>query len=140
MFVKNLVGVVLFVAVVTTVGLWWGQSKSYALPAYNPQPVTKITPPEEAGEILFEQKGCLACHSIDGSARVGPTMLHAYGIRITLDTGETITIDEVYLRESIDFPRAKSRPNYPPAMPAEYRTLLDEREKQALVAYIKKLR
>ena len=127
-------------AIVTTLGLWWGQSESHALPSYKPQPVTKQMPPEELGEIVFESKGCIACHSLDGSARVGPTMLHAYGVTITLESGETIVIDEVYLRESIDFPRAKSRPGYPPAMPAEYRTLLDKREKEGLVAYIKSLR
>jgi cytochrome c oxidase subunit 2 len=120
--------------------MWWGQSKSHALPAYQPQPVANDMPAEELGEILFETKGCITCHTIDGSARVGPTFLHAYGVRITLESGETIVIDEVYLRESIDFPRAKSRPGYPPAMPAEYRTLLSEREKAGLVAFIKTLR
>jgi cytochrome c oxidase subunit II len=139
MFVKNLLGVLVAISVVTTLGMWWGQSRK-PLPSYQPQPVTKTIPPEELGEILYETKGCNACHSIDGSARVGPTFLHAYGVKITLDSGETITVDEVYLRESIEFPRAKSRPGYPPAMPAEYRTLLNEEEKNGLVAFIRTLR
>jgi cytochrome c oxidase subunit 2 len=97
-------------------------------------------PSEETGETLVETKGCITCHTIDGSARIGPTFLHDAGSRITLDTGESIVVDQAYLRESIDAPRAKSRPGYPPAMPAEYGTLLTAREKAGLVAYIMTLK
>ena len=97
-------------------------------------------PSEETGTMLFETKGCIACHTIDGSARVGPTFLHDAGSRITLESGESIVVDEAYLRESIELPRAKSRPGYPPAMPAEYATLLSDQEKADLVAYIMTLK
>jgi cytochrome c oxidase subunit II len=103
-------------------------------------PITKETPPEKVGAIVFETKGCIACHTIDGSARIGPTFLHDAGSTITLENGDTIVVDEVYLRESIEDPRAKSRPGYPPAMPPEYGTLLSDREKAGLVAYIMTLK
>lgn len=141
MFVKNLVGVVVAIAVLTMFGMWLGRASSHPLPPYQPLPtVTKDTPPEELGAIVFEKKGCITCHTVDGSARVGPTFLHDAGSRITLDTGESIVVDAVYLRESIETPRAKSRPGYPHAMPAEYGTLLTDREKDGLVAYIMTLR
>lgn len=141
MFVKNLVGVVVSISVITTLGMWWGTSISRPLPAYQPLPTaTKEMPPEELGAILFEKKGCVTCHTIDGAARVGPTFLHDAGSRITLESGESIVVDEGYLLESIETPRAKSRPGYPPVMPAEYGSLLTEREKAGLVAFITSLR
>ena len=141
MFVKNVVGVLVSMAIITTLALWWGRPSNHPRPKYRPMPtITKKMPPEEVGAIAFETKGCITCHTIDGSARIGPTFLHDAGSRITLDTGESIIVDEAYLRESIEQPRAKSRPGYPPAMPAEYGALLSEREKEGLVAYIMTLR
>jgi cytochrome c oxidase subunit 2 len=140
MFFKNLVGVVVAISIITTLGMWLGRASSHPLPPYRPATVTKDMPPAELGAILFEQKGCIACHTIDGSARIGPTFLHDAGSRITLDNGDSIVVDEAYLRESIETPRAKSRPGYPPAMPPEYGTLLSDREKTGLVAYIMTLR
>lgn len=141
MFVKNLLGVLVAIAFVTTLGLWWGRPSNHPQPHFQPQPTaSKSMPLDKLGAILVDKKGCTACHTIDGNARVGPTFLHDVGSRITLDTGETIVVDEAYLRESIEQPRAKARPGYPPAMPAEYGTLLSDREKAALVAYIVTLR
>lgn len=141
MFVKNLLGVLVAITLVTTLGLWWGRPSNHPQPRFQPQPTpSKTMPLAELGAILVERKGCTACHTVDGSARVGPTFLHDFGSRITLDSGQTIVVDEAYLRESIEQPRAKARPGYPPAMPAEYGTLLSEREKSALVAYIVTLR
>jgi len=140
MFVKYLVGVVVTISIITALGIWVGRAASQPLPPYRPPTVTEDMPPEELGAILYEQKGCITCHTIDGSARIGPTFLHDAGSRITLDNGDTIIVDVVYLRESIEMPRAKSRPGYPPAMPAEYGTLLTDREKAGLVAYIVSLR
>jgi mono/diheme cytochrome c family protein len=141
MFVKNVVGVLVAMAIITTIALWWGRPSNHPHPKYQPLPtITKETPPEKVGAIVFETKGCIACHTIDGSARIGPTFLHDAGSTITLENGDTIVVDEVYLRESIEDPRAKSRPGYPPAMPPEYGTLLSDREKAGLVAYIMTLK
>ncbi|HUS29190.1 MAG TPA: c-type cytochrome [Kofleriaceae bacterium] len=141
MFVKNVVGVLVAMAIITTLALSWGRPSNHPQPKYKPLPtISKAMPPEEVGEIAFQKMGCATCHTIDGSTRIGPTFLHDFGSRITLDTGEMIVVDDAYLRESIEQPRAKSRPGYPPAMPAEYATLLTDLEKEGLVAYIKTLR
>ena len=138
---KSMIVVVLSIAVVTTIALWWGRASAHPLPKYTPDPMAKKDmPPVKLGSILYEEKGCVTCHTIDGTPRVGPTFLHDFGSEITLDNGATITVDDAYLRESIESPRAKARPGYPPAMPAEYGTLLTKREKNGLVAFIESLR
>lgn len=139
--IKPLIGVLVAIAIVTTLALWWGRPSNHPQPHYVPQPsASKAMDPEELGAILYARKGCNQCHSIDGSAKVGPTFLHDFGSTITLESGETITVDEAYIRESIESPRAKSRPGYAPVMPTDFGTMLKDREKDALVAYIASLR
>ena len=71
------------------------------------------------------------------SARVGPTFLHDYGTRVPLTTGESVAMDEAYIRESLRAPRAKARPGYPPSMPTFDDAILKARDTTALVAYAK---
>ena len=94
--------------------------------------------PVEAGEILYQRRGCAQCHSIDGSAKVGPTFLDAFGSEQSLMDGSTITVDENYIRESILEPQAKVRVGYRPVMPT-YQGQLKDEEINALIAYIKSL-
>lgn len=98
------------------------------------QPVS----PEKAGEKLFASNGCTGCHSVDGSAMVGPTLKGKYGAKETLEGGATVDIDDNYIRESIMVPAAKIVAGFPPAMPAFQGRLSDE-EINNLIAYIKSL-
>ncbi len=91
------------------------------------------------GAELYEKKGCVACHSVDGSARVGPTFLHDYGTTIALADGTTVAMDDAYIAESVLSPQARARPGYPPSMPS-YGDFLKPRELAALTAYIRSLR
>jgi mono/diheme cytochrome c family protein len=91
------------------------------------------------GARLYRSKGCVTCHTVDGSARVGPTFLHDFGSRIVLASGDTITMDRAYIRESLMSPQAKARPGYPPTMPS-FEGLLNEREIEGLSAYVESLR
>ena len=134
--------VVVGMAVVTTAALWIGRSDRPAPRSHEPvaieRPIVKRSL-EERGKELYEKKGCVVCHSIDGSARVGPTFLHDYGSTITLADGITVRVDEAYIRESLLRPQAHARPGYPPSMPT-YEGLLKEREINALIAFLKSLR
>jgi cytochrome c oxidase subunit II len=97
-------------------------------------------PPVELGKRLYEKKGCNACHTVDGSARVGPSWKQPdWGKPITMSDGKTITMDENYVRESILSPLAKARPGYPPSMPS-FEGQLKEKELAGLIAYIKSLK
>lgn len=92
--------------------------------------------PVEAGEVLYQRRGCVQCHSVDGSAKVGPTFRDAFGTQQTLADGSAVTVDENYLRESILEPQAKIRAGYKPVMPT-YQGQLKDEEIAALIAYIK---
>ena len=93
-------------------------------------------PLTERGEELLEHSGCLACHSIDGTAKIGPTLKGIYGHRVTLSDGTTVTADDNYIRESILEPNAKIVKGFPPIMPTFKGTLKDD-EITAVIAYLK---
>ena len=97
-------------------------------------------PPIELGKMLYEKKGCNACHTIDGTARVGPTWASKdWGQEIQMNDGKMVKMDENYVRESILLPQAKARPGYPPSMPS-FEGQLKEKELDGLIAYIKSLK
>lgn len=97
----------------------------------------KMTP-EEAGKTLYTRRGCVQCHSVDGSAKTGPSFLDAYGSLQAMADGTQVEIDENYIRESILEPQAKIRAGYKPVMPT-YQGQLKNEEIAALIAYIKSL-
>jgi cytochrome c oxidase subunit II len=94
--------------------------------------------PKDLGKQLYEKKGCNACHSVDGSARVGPTLAKSFGTMVPLSDGSQVKLDENYVRESLEYPQAKSRPGYPPSMPS-FLGQLKPREIEGIIAYIKSL-
>ncbi|MEQ8848975.1 cytochrome c oxidase subunit II [Botrimarina sp.] len=102
--------------------------------------LTKRLPPLEAGKLLYERRGCQQCHSTDGTRRPGggPSFRGAFGTESELTSGETVAVDENYLRESILNPMAKVRAGYRPVMPS-FQGQLSESEVDALVAFIKSL-
>ena len=88
------------------------------------------------GEALAQSKGCVACHTVDGSSRVGPTWKGLSGKTQTLADGSTVLADEAYLRRSILEPQAQVVKGFPPIMPP---AVLSDEELAALVAYIRSL-
>jgi len=89
------------------------------------------------GARLAKEKGCLACHSLDGVRGVGPTFKGLYGRQQTvLQDGKTfvVTVDDAYLRESIRSPNAKIVEGFQPIMPVI--SDLTDAEVEALVEYI----
>ncbi len=85
---------------------------------------------------LAQDKGCLACHSVDGSPSAGPTWKGLYGKTETLADGSTVVVDEGYLKESIVNPNAAVVKDFSPMMPP-YK--LTSEELDALIAYTKGL-
>jgi len=96
-------------------------------------------PPDQLGKMLYEKKGCNACHTVDGTARVGPTWKATFGTMVPLTDGTQVKMDESYIRESVIYPQAKSRPGYPPSMPS-FEGQLKENEILGIIAYIKSLK
>jgi cytochrome c oxidase subunit 2 len=95
-------------------------------------------PPVELGAKAIEKKGCVACHTIDGSTRVGPSFKGVFGTEITLADGSKVRMDENYIRESLLAPQAKARPGFPPSMPS-FEGQLKEKEIEGIIAFIKSL-
>lgn len=69
------------------------------------------------GKKVLEAKACIACHSLDGSAMVGPTFLNIWGRREEMADGTFITVDEEYIREAISDPQKKVVKGYQVPMP-----------------------
>lgn len=86
------------------------------------------------GEQLFQEQGCNACHQ-ETDTPTAPTLVGIFGEQEQLESGETVTVDEAYLHQSILEPQAQIVQGYPPIMPS-YEGRLTEQELQALVAYI----
>ena len=92
----------------------------------------------EYGADLYQKRACATCHSIDGRAGVAPSFKGRFGTVETLSNGESVTVDENYLRESILSPRAKVVAGYQPVMPT-FQGILNDQQIDALIAYIKSL-
>ena len=92
----------------------------------------------QQGFKLYQSKGCVGCHSTDGSRMVGPSFLGVYGHQVSLRDGSTATADENYIRESILNPSAKVAAGYQPIMPT-FQGLITEEGVLQLVEYIKSL-
>jgi cytochrome c oxidase subunit II len=94
------------------------------------------------GERLSKTKGCIACHSTDGTRLVGPSYKGLYGLMETVirDGAEhEVTVDDDYLRRSIRDPKAEVVKGYQPLMPPTEGLVTDD-EIEALLAYIKSLK
>ncbi len=96
-------------------------------------------PPAELGKQLYTQRGCNACHTIDGSSLVGPTWKGLYGHEVVLQDGTKVTADENYIREAILEPQAKMVKGFGPVMPS-FKGVISDDEISDIIAYIKTLK
>ncbi|MBI2027158.1 MAG: cytochrome c oxidase subunit II [Deltaproteobacteria bacterium] len=88
------------------------------------------------GKKVFEQKGCNACHSVDGAKGVGPSFLHSFGEKTSFADGSSVTFDENYIQESLMEPSAKVVKGFTPVMPT-FKGQLQTEDVNALISYIK---
>jgi len=93
--------------------------------------------PGRQGRLLAQARGCAGCHSIDGSAGVGPSWKGLFGKTETLEGGASAVVDDAYLRESIADPKAKVVRGFAPIMPQQP---FSEAELAAMVEYIRTLK
>lgn len=91
------------------------------------------------GRRLAETQGCFKCHSVDGSAHIGPSFLDLYRRTEHLVDGSVLVADEAYITESMMDPRAKQVAGFDLVMPS-YLGKLESNETAAIVEYIKSLR
>lgn len=91
----------------------------------------------ERGARLFQDLACNTCHLDTGQGR-GPSLRDIVGRPVQLTTGESVIVDEAYLRESILNSQAKVVAGYTPLMPT-FQGLVSEEGLVALIEYIKTL-
>lgn len=103
------------------------------------EPEGEAQDPAELGKQVAASAGCVACHSIDGSALVGPSWKGLFGSTRAFADGSSATADEVYLHESIVDPAAKLVQGFQDLMPKNFAQTLTETEITGLIEYIKTL-
>lgn len=84
----------------------------------------------ERGAALVRSRGCTACHSIDGTSRVGPSFLGVWGSShpVALRAGgtEQVVVDEAYLARSLRDPDAQITLGFPSGNMPEWASASDE--------------
>lgn len=80
--------------------------------------------PEDAagrGAVWYQEYGCNACHTVDGSVVVGPSWQGLFGSERELNDGSTVVADEAYIRQSILEPNAQVGEGFQPdVMPKDF--------------------
>jgi cytochrome c oxidase subunit 2 len=91
------------------------------------------------GRKVLEDKGCLGCHTVDGTKKIGPTFKGLYGQTVTVLTGgkeRTVIVDGDYITRSIEDPGADIVKGYPPIMP---KLNVTSEEVEEIIEYLKGL-
>ncbi|MBV8125380.1 MAG: cytochrome c oxidase subunit II [Burkholderiaceae bacterium] len=85
------------------------------------------------GRALAQSKGCAGCHSVDGSAGVGPTWMGLFGKTETFSDGSKVVMNPAELKRQILDPTSRVVKGFQPIMP---KLDVKDDELDALVAYI----
>ncbi|MFN7728174.1 MAG: cytochrome c oxidase subunit II [Bdellovibrio sp.] len=94
----------------------------------------------EKGQKLYNSKGCVACHSADGTAKVGPSWKGLYSAVNHPTSAGDLSVDDNYLRESILNPNAKIVKGYSAGVMPSYQGQLTEAQLTMLIEFIKTLK
>lgn len=94
----------------------------------------------DEGKKLTQTKGCIACHSDDGSARIGPSYKGIFGHEVELVGGVKVVVDENYIRESVMTPQAKIVKGFETMIMPPYAGQISDSEMIAIIEYIKSVK
>lgn len=95
---------------------------------------TNPIPPAVRGKKKFEAL-CASCHSLDGSRIQGPTFQNVWGRKEKLADGSSVTVDEQYVRSSLQNPQGQIVEGYPPTMPSF--SYLKDKDIDGIIAFLK---
>lgn len=96
--------------------------------------------PGAKGLSVLQAKGCLGCHTTDGTKKVGPTFKGLYASKVDVATNgkeHEIIADEAYLRRHILTPGIDVVEGYPNIMPNLH---VEPQELDEIIAYLKTLK
>ncbi|BCJ86872.1 cytochrome c oxidase subunit II [Effusibacillus dendaii] len=93
----------------------------------------------QAGQKLATQFGCLGCHAIDGSTKVGPSWKGLYGKDQKLTNGSTVKVDDKFIEQVINNPSSAVPEGFQPTMPP-FAGKLDDKQMKSIIEYMKTLK
>ena len=91
------------------------------------------------GRRVHAMRGCNACHTLDGTALVGPSWKGLWGREERLRDGTTVQVDAAYVETSIRTPGVKVVEGFEPLMPS-FDGVLADAEIDAVVALLRALK
>ncbi|MCA1685470.1 MAG: cupredoxin domain-containing protein [Planctomycetia bacterium] len=89
------------------------------------------------GGRLFTRYGCNGCHGRNATVRA-PLLEGVYGHAVPLSTGDVVTADERYIRDSILLPRSQIVAGYDPVMPT-FEGHIGEGDLLKIISYIRSI-
>lgn len=116
----------------------WYTDTAYAVAA-----VEEGVNPAILGRRIVESKGCVACHSLDGSKLVGPSFKGIWEKPVTVITKgqeRELIVDEDYIRRSIYEPDADVVKGYRGGQMLSYKDEISEEQLSNIVEFIKSLK
>jgi cytochrome c oxidase subunit 2 len=101
-----------------------------------------VAPEIPQGRDLLAAKGCIACHTLDGSKLIGPSFQGIWGRTETVvlpdGTKKEVVVDEDYVRQSVMDPASELVDGYQNLMPPQG-ALVNEEELKAIIEALKEL-
>lgn len=94
----------------------------------------------ELGQELYSVKGCVACHSTDGTVKVGPSFKGLWASTVNHSDGSTAAFDENYVRSSVLNPQEKFVAGFANVIMPTYQGQVTEEELTHLIEFIKSLK
>ena len=102
-------------------------------------PPGAVTSPAGLGAQLYQQRNCATCHSIDGSAGVGPSWKGIWMQQSQHVDGGSMLTDAEYIKQSILYPQAHIVAGYANGNMPSYEGQLDDTQIEGITAYIRQL-
>ena len=100
----------------------------------------EIDSPTATGKRIMQNIGCFACHSLDGTKLVGPSFKGIWGAEHTVVTGKEtrkLTVDEEYIKRSINDPNADVVEGFMKGLMVSYQGQLSEDDIANIIEYLK---
>jgi cytochrome c oxidase subunit 2 len=104
---------------------------------------TTATLPEPDGYLLLRNTGCIACHSLDGTKLVGPSLRDLFGKDRLVTSGNnqiTVKADEKYILNSVYDPDSEIVSGYNKGLMKSYKEVISEKDLNTIIEYLRTLK